>query len=107
MAIPIRELIVAIFLIVGLVFITISAVGVVRLPDFYTRLHASSIGETIGILIAFAGLAIYQGPDQIALKLFVIAFVVYLFNPIGTHMLGRAALRSKLRSRMDEFEEEN
>lgn len=104
---PIREILAVILILAGLVLITISAVGVVRLPDFYTRLHASGIGETLGILIAFLGLAIYQGPDLISLKLFIIAFVVYLFNPIGTHMLGRAALRSGLKSRMDEFEEEN
>lgn len=103
---PIREILVIVFILVGLVLITISAVGVVRLPDFYTRLHASGIGETLGILIAFIGLAIYQGPDLISLKLFIIAFVVYLFNPVGTHMLGRAALRSHLKSRIDEFEED-
>lgn len=103
---PVREIISVVFIMIGLFFILVSAIGVVRLPDFYTRLHASGIGETIGIFIGFTGLAIYQGFDQVTVKLFIIAILIYLFNPIGTHMLGRAALVSKLKSRVDAFEEE-
>lgn len=101
----IREICAIIFILIGLLFILVSAVGVVRLPDFYTRLHASGIGETIGIFISFVGLAIYQGFDQVTVKLFIIALLVYLFNPVGTHMLGRAALKSKLRTRVSSVEE--
>lgn len=101
----IREIIAIVFILIGLLFVLVSAVGVVRLPDFYTRLHASGIGETIGIFISFVGLAIYQGFDQVTVKLFIIAILVYLFNPVGTHMLGRAALRSKLKTRIPVEEE--
>lgn len=102
----IRQIIAVVLILIGLGFIMVSAVGVVRLPDFYTRLHASGIGETIGIFIAFMGLAVIQGLDQTTVKLFIIAIVVYLFNPVGTHMLGRAALKSKLKTRMPEIKED-
>ena len=86
-----RELIACIFLAVGLIFITASAVGVLRLPDFYTRLQASGMGETLGLVLSFIGLVIIEGANLTSIKLIMIAMLVFLCNPIGTHMLVRAA----------------
>lgn len=86
-----REIIACIFLLIGLVFIIAAAVGVLRLPDFYSRLHASGMGETLGLLCSFIGLAILEGFNLITVKLIMIALFVFLANPIGTHMLVRAA----------------
>ena len=88
-----RELIACIFLAIGLIFITASAIGVLRLPDFYTRLHASGMGETLGLILSFIGLAIIEGFTLTSVKLIMVAFLVFLCNPIGTHMLVRAAHR--------------
>lgn len=86
-----RELIACIFLAVGLIFITASAIGVLRLPDFYTRLHASGMGETLGIVLSFIGLVIIEGCNLTSVKMIMVAMLVFLANPIGTHMLVRAA----------------
>lgn len=96
MSLSIREMIATVFLIVGLLFVAISAIGVVRLPDFYTRLHASGIGETLGLMISFVGLAIYEGFTILTVKLFIVFLLVFLANPIGTHILGKAAYKSGL-----------
>lgn len=88
------EIIATIFLAIGFFFIAASAIGVVRLPDFYSRLHASGMGETLGLLLSFIGLAIYEGPTLTAIKLIIICLLVFLANPIGTHILGRAAYKS-------------
>ena len=54
----IREIIACILLFGGLFFIFASAVGVLRLPDFYTRLHSSGNSETLGLMLSFLGLAV-------------------------------------------------
>ncbi len=88
-----REIIACLFLLIGVVFITASAIGVLRLPDFYSRLHASGMGETLGLLSAFIGLAIINGINLTTVKLIIIALFIFLANPIGTHMLVRAGYK--------------
>ena len=92
----IRELIATILLLIGFFFIAISAIGVIRLPDFYSRLHSSGIGETLGLMISFLGLAVFEGFNLMTIKLFIVFLLVFLANPIGTHILGQAAIKSGL-----------
>ena len=90
----IREILSGILLISGFIFMTISAVGVVRLPDFFSRLHASSIGETLGIVLAGIGLAIYGGLNLTSAKILLVVAALFLVNPLGTHLISKAAIRS-------------
>lgn len=90
----VREIIAAILLLTGGSFMFVSAVGVIRLPDFYTRLHASSIGETLGLVLAGLGLIIYNGVNLTSAKILLIIVALFLVNPIGTHLIGKAAIRS-------------
>ena len=92
----IRELIATILLLIGFFFIAISAIGVIRLPDFYSRLHSSGIGETLGLMISFLGLAVFEGFNLMTIKLLIVFLLVFLANPIGTHILGQAAIKSGL-----------
>lgn len=88
-----KEWISCIFLLMGLIFVVISALGVVRMPDFYSRLHASGMGETWGILSIFVGLAIYTGWELTSLKLLLVPLMMFLDNPIGTHSITNAAYK--------------
>lgn len=90
----IREIISAALLLIGFVLMLISAVGVLRLPDFFSRLHASSIGETLGIVLAGIGLAVYHGINLTSLKILMVVAALFLVNPLGTHLIGKAAIRS-------------
>ena len=96
LGLTIRELIATILLLIGFFFIAISAIGVIRLPDFYSRLHSSGIGETLGLMISFLGLAVFEGLNLMTIKLFIVFLLVFLANPIGTHILGQAAIKSGL-----------
>ncbi len=78
----------------GLFFIVVTAIGVVRLPDFYTRLHATGKSETLGVLLSFLGLAFYHGVSLASFKMLLIILFILFANPIGTHMLSRAAFRA-------------
>lgn len=81
----------------GLFFIVVTAVGVIRLPDFYTRLHATGKSETLGVLLSFLGLAFYHGVSLASFKMLLIILFILFANPIGTHMLSRAAYRAGLK----------
>ncbi|SMC80147.1 monovalent cation/H(+) antiporter subunit G [Papillibacter cinnamivorans] len=77
----------------GVFFVVVAAIGVVRLPDFYARLHASGKAETLGAILCLTGLAVYCGPNQTSLKLILIIFFLLFANPVGTHVISRAAFR--------------
>jgi multicomponent Na+:H+ antiporter subunit G len=80
----------------GFFFIFTGALGIVRFPDFYTRLHAMGKTDTLGVALMVLGLAILEGVTlNVAKFLFIILFVG-LANPTATHALGRAAHRAGL-----------
>lgn len=90
----IRMIIAAGFLIIGVAFLFISAMGVLRLPDFISRLHSSGIGETLGMIMLTCGIIIYTGLTLLSVKVFFIILAMFLVNPVGTHLIGKAALYS-------------
>jgi len=85
------------FLMGGFFFTTVAALGVIRFPDFYTRLHAAGKGDTLGIALSITGLALYHGFNLVSLKLMFIVFFIFLANPIGTHVLSGAAYKTGIR----------
>lgn len=107
--VPVRELVSYFFMILGLVFLMGSAIGMLRLPDFYSRIHASGNSETLGMLSVFVGLAVYHGFNVTSAKIFAVAMFVFLGNPIGSHILAKAAYKTGhpvwTRKRAKELEE--
>lgn len=83
-----------VLIIMGLVFMVITALGLVRLPDFFSRVHAVSKSETLGITLLLLGLILHEGPTLLSLKFALILVFVAIANPVGAHLLTRAALRT-------------
>lgn len=81
----------------GFFFHAVAALGVLRLPDFYTRLHAMSKAETLGVLLTLAALMAWVGPGLTAVKVGFVAVFLFMANPTSTHAIGRAALRTGVR----------
>lgn len=80
------------FLIPGCALLVIGALGILRLPDVFARVHAAGIIDTLGIGLIVLGLAFQAGWTLLAVKLlFVLAFVFFT-SPTTTHALVRAAL---------------
>lgn len=75
----------------GVFFMLVGSIGVIRLPDFYTRSHATSKTDTLGIMLVLWGLAVYEGLTLSGLKLVLITVFIALANPVGSHALVRAA----------------
>ena len=85
------------FILVGLFFVLVAAIGVVRLPDVYTRSHAVGLTDSVGASFLLIGLALYQGFSPNLVKIVVVLVLLYLLNPVITHATLRAALRSGLK----------
>lgn len=86
-----------IFILAGVFFLVTAAVGVLRMPDFYTRSHAAGIMDTLGILMLLTGIALYLGWQAVTVKTALIFIFFCIINPTVCHALQRAALRSGLR----------
>ena len=89
-----REIIAYVLMGLGLIFLVGSAIGMLRLPDFYSRVHASGNSETLGTMLIFLGLAVYNGFSDTSAKIIVIFLFVFLGNPIGSHILAKTAYKT-------------
>lgn len=75
----------------GALLMLATAIGVVIFPDFYTRLHAAGKGDTLGQGLVLVGLLCIGGDYTSIVKLVLIVFFIFIFNPTATHALARAA----------------
>jgi multicomponent Na+:H+ antiporter subunit G len=78
-------------------FVLIGGIGTLRLPDFYTRLHAASLTETMATILIFAGIMLQAGFSLAALKLGAIMLFLLLTGPTASYALANAALHSGMR----------
>ncbi|SER73101.1 multicomponent Na+:H+ antiporter subunit G [Gracilibacillus ureilyticus] len=87
------DIIVILLLIIGTFFIISATIGVIRFPDIYTRLHASTKAATLGIsgILIGAFIFLYVEHGIISGKLILGIIFVLLTAPVSAHMIGRAA----------------
>lgn len=85
------------FIVVGLFFLVVGSIGMLRLPDVFSRAHALSLTDSLGAIFVLVGLAIYEGFTMNFLRIMVVLILVYLLNPVISHATIRAAYRSGLR----------
>ncbi len=78
-------------LVTGSIFCVIGGAGLLRLPDLYSRTHASGITDTLGAGLILLGLALQAGFDLVTLKLITILIFLYLPSPTAAHALVKAA----------------
>src|SRR5690349_24987451 len=83
------ELIGSILILLGAIFMFSAGLGMLRMPDVFTRLQAGTKASTLGNLLVLAGIAFYH-PGW-SLKLLIITYFVLMTNPISSHALARAA----------------
>jgi multicomponent Na+:H+ antiporter subunit G len=79
---------------IGAFLMLTAAVGMIRFPDVYSRMHASGKCDTLGLSLMLGGLIIYQGFDLVSVKMLFIIFFVLFTGPIAIHSLFRAAIKS-------------
>ncbi|MEJ2173994.1 MAG: monovalent cation/H(+) antiporter subunit G [bacterium] len=79
-------------ILIGGAFCVIGAVGLLRMPDFFTRMHAASVVDTLGAAFILLGLMLQAGLSLVTVKLITIGFLLFFTSPVSTHALARAAL---------------
>ena len=76
----------------GSIFCIIGTVGLIRMPDPYTRLHASSVVDTLGAGLILAGLIVQAGFTLISAKLAIIGILIFFISPVAGHAVARAMM---------------
>jgi multicomponent Na+:H+ antiporter subunit G len=89
-------------LLLGSFFCMVGGLGIIRLPDFYTRLHGAGITDTLGAGLVLLGLVLQAGLSLLAVKLAMIFFLLLLTSPTSTHAIARAARASGQEPVLDE-----
>ena len=75
----------------GSVFVIIGGIGLLRLPDYYTRIHAAGITDTLGSWLIVFGLILHEGFTLGAAKLVMLLFFMLATSPLSSHALAKAA----------------
>lgn len=78
-------------LVAGGFFCVVGGIGVIRMPDFYTRMHAASVTETLGAALILVGLMLQAGLSLVTAKLMMVGLLIFFTSPTATHALARAA----------------
>ena len=91
-------------LLAGAAFLLIGAIGVLRFPDFYTRLHAVSVCDTLGAGLVLVGLMLQGGLSLVTVKLLLMFSFMMFTGPTAVHALAQAALQGKLKPLVDDRE---
>lgn len=86
-----------VLILVGLFFLIVAAIGMLRLPDVFTRSHAVSLTDSLGAFCVLMGLALYQGFDINMVKILVVLALLFLLNPVIGHANLRAAYRAGIK----------
>jgi multicomponent Na+:H+ antiporter subunit G len=86
----------------GCFFILVGALGLIRMPDIFTRLHAGGVMDTMGAGMILAGLMFQTGLSLVTVKLVLVLAFVWFSSPISTYALARAALKSGEEPHWDE-----
>ncbi len=80
--------------VIGALFTVVGALGLLRMPDVFSRLHAASVIDTAGAGLIFVGLIIIEGFTLVSVKLVFLILMFGLLGPVAAHAVARAALRA-------------
>jgi multicomponent Na+:H+ antiporter subunit G len=81
-------------ILLGSAFMVIGAIGTLRFPDFWSRVHAVSVADSAGMLLLTLGMCIQGGFTLVTVKLIIIGVFLFITGPTATHAVANAALVS-------------
>ena len=87
-------------LLLGSAFCIIGGIGLIRLPDFYSRIHGGGITDTLGAGLVMLGLMLQAGWSLVTVKLVLIMLFLLLTSPVASHAIARAARHSGLEPKL-------
>lgn len=92
----------ALLILIGAFFVLVGSIGLVRFPDFYTRLHAPTKATTLGLAALLTAYIVHGSgqPEGVGVREFLITLFLFITAPVSAHMLARAAIRRRVKSRV-------
>jgi multicomponent Na+:H+ antiporter subunit G len=88
---PIAEVLMWIFVVAGSAFLVVGAIGILRMPDFYSRIHPAGITDTMGAWLVLVGLVFASHSWLVTVKLFMLLLFLAITSPLAGHALAKAA----------------
>ena len=85
-----------IILLAGSFFILVSAVGLIKMPDLFTKMSATTKASTLGVGLVLIGTAIFWQDIGISARALIIITFLFLTAPVAAHVIGRAAYFDKV-----------
>jgi multicomponent Na+:H+ antiporter subunit G len=85
-----------ILILLGSFFTVAGALGMLRMPEIFTRIHAASVTDTLGVGFLILGMALQAGLSLVTLKLFFLLALFVFTTPVVTHALARACLHERI-----------
>ena len=86
----------AILLVIGAVLMLVTSLGLMRMPDIFTRMHAATKGASLGVALMLLATALVFGETRVSLKGAATVLFIFLTAPVAAHLLGRAAYARKI-----------
>ncbi len=106
------RVIAAIFILTGVFFFFTATLGLLRFPDFYSRMQATGKGDTMGALFSLTGLALYNLSSGftltailVSMKIMIIAIFIFVANPTAVHAITKAGLDSGVKPYIREMKD--
>ncbi|MCH2181552.1 MAG: monovalent cation/H(+) antiporter subunit G [Mariniblastus sp.] len=93
-----------VFLLLGSFFSIVGGIGIVRFPEFFSRLHAGGVTDTLGATLIVVGLLLQAGDGLIAIKLLMILFFLLVTSPTSCHALAKSAISQGMEPVLDSHE---
>ena len=91
------DLLSALFVLAGGFFLVVGGLGLVRLPDLFTRFHAAGVADTLGVGLFMLGFMFLVDLGSVTIKLLLVLLFLLLTGPVATHALAKAALHGGVR----------
>ncbi|WP_255547838.1 monovalent cation/H(+) antiporter subunit G [Crassaminicella indica] len=85
-----KMVLMTVFILGGLFFFAVGTIGILRLPDLFTRAHSAAKCDTLGAVLCLIGLMLYSGFNFTSLKLLLVIAFLWITNPTATHLISKA-----------------
>ena len=85
------DIICSVLLLLGCIFIFLASLGMLRMPDIFTRMSSTTKASSLGITLVFFSIIIYFEDISLTIQMLVTILLIYLLSPISAHLIGRAA----------------
>lgn len=98
----IKDVVILVLAISSFFFFLVGTTGLIRLPDVFSRMHATTKSDTLGAGLALLALIVYKGFDPVSLKLLVVLVFIMITNPVAAHIISKAAYDKEIGKRKED-----